>query len=547
MHTSHKVKVLIDRHSGHLHTAIAGLALVGLFVFAAWWFNPLHIPNNFAGIGRVADLGLFIIVSYVIWHPLLMTVFSWAVTSNIKKVTKQRPQEGLRVAFITNFVPGSESIDLLKTTLPAMVAVNYEHDTWLLDEGDHPEAKRLCKKYGVKYFTRFGQPNYNTVEGKFARKTKGGNHNAWYDSHGNHYDIVAQIDTDFVPKKNFLTKTLGHFSDPQVGFVGTPQVYGNVKDSIIARGAAEQTYNFYGPILRGFHGMGMNMLIGANHVIRVSALKDVGHYSAHITEDLLTGMKLHAGGWKSVYVPEVLAVGEGPVTWQSFFNQQMRWAYGCMHILFHHSPTLFKRMNWRQKAYYYFLQQHYFSGLTMALSTVGLVLYFVVGLQTTNVEIVPFLSRYLPAVAICGLMALWMQRFNIRPSEEKGALWAGMLVSVASWPVYLLAFIGVLRGKRLSYKVTPKGVQGQLSENSLKLFYPHFVIGAISLGCLLLAFVPGRDSIIMIIWAAISTILMLFVPFFQVVFIRTNQLRAFASQLVVRSVLLSKKATHRFM
>ncbi|QQR52876.1 hypothetical protein IPG36_02045 [bacterium] len=54
------------------------------------------------------------------------------------------------------------------------------------------------------------------------------------------------------------------------------------------------------------------MLIGANHVIRVDALKSVGYYSAHITEDLLTGMKLHAHGWTSRYVPEVLAIGEGP-------------------------------------------------------------------------------------------------------------------------------------------------------------------------------------------------------------------------------------------
>ena len=62
--------------------------------------------------------------------------------------------------------------------------------------------------------------------------------------------------------------------------------------------------------------MQMTLLIGANHVIRVSALKSVNHYSAHITEDLITGMKLHSKGWKSVYLSEPLAIGEGPDTWK---------------------------------------------------------------------------------------------------------------------------------------------------------------------------------------------------------------------------------------
>jgi len=78
-----------------------------------------------------------------------------------------------------------------------------------------------------------------------------------YDSFGNSYDIVAQIDTDFVPKPSFLLKTLGYFKNPQVAFVGTPQIYSNDSSSFIARGAAEQTYTFYGPILRGLYGMDM--------------------------------------------------------------------------------------------------------------------------------------------------------------------------------------------------------------------------------------------------------------------------------------------------
>ena len=89
----------------------------------------------------------------------------------------------------------------------------------------------------------------------------------------------------------------------------------------------------------------MANMIGANHVVRVAALNDIRFYAGHLTEDLLTGMRLHAQGWKSVYVPEPLAVGEGPETWKAYFTQQMRWAHGCMDILRWHTPTLAKKMS----------------------------------------------------------------------------------------------------------------------------------------------------------------------------------------------------------
>ena len=143
-----------------------------------------------------------------------------------------------------------------------------------------------------------------------------------------------------MPSPNFLTKTLGYFSDPKVAFVGTPQVYGNTRRSFVARGAAQQLYSFYGPLMRGLGAVGACNMIGANHIVRVAALRDIGSYAGHLTEDLLTGMRLHSHGWTSRYVPTPLAVGEGPETWAAYFNQQTRWAFGCMDILRTHSLKL---------------------------------------------------------------------------------------------------------------------------------------------------------------------------------------------------------------
>jgi len=444
-----------------------------------------------------------------------MEVLGWAIVSHIKEPRHHRPPENLRVAFLTTFVPQSESIELLEHTLPAMVAAHYKHDTWVLDEGNDPRVKALCEKLGVKHHSRHGQEHYNTHDGKFARKTKGGNHNSWHDQHGHNYDIVAQIDTDFIPSPNFLTKTLGYFHDPRVAFVGTPQIYGNTKDSLIARGAAQQTFNFYGPILRGLYGMNSTLLIGANHVLRVKALEDVDHYSAHITEDLLTGMKLHAKGWRSVYVHEALAIGEGPTSWEAYLSQQMRWAYGCIDILFRHSPRLLTKMKSRQRLYYFFLQQHYFSGLAMMLGVLGLGLYAFFGISTANLDIVRFVQIYAVVLLAAGFMARWIQRFNVRPRIERGFYWAGMIVSIAAWPIFFLALVGAIRGKKLTYKVTPKGDSktGDHQLLSFRVFRIHLIIALTIIPALLTAYAEHRRSLIMLGWMVATAALLVLLPF----------------------------------
>ena len=494
------------------------LVLVGLgltLLFGKVWFEPAFIPNNFTGAKHIFDFLAFVVVSYIIWHQIFTELLSWLVARTIKRPPRMKPAEGLKVAFITTYVPASEPPELLRTTLPAMVAADYPHDTWLLDEGNDDEAKRICAELGVNYFTRKDIAKYNTGHtGLFAAKTKGGNHNAWYDAIGKKYDIVAQIDTDFLPRRDFLTKTLGYFRDPTVAFVGTPQVYGNGKKSWIAQGAAEQTFSFYGPLLQGLFGKEMTLLIGANHIIRVKALKDVHLYSAHLTEDLLTGMKLHAKKWRSVYVPETLAVGEGPSTWKAYFNQQMRWAFGCMDIYLRHSTKLLPTMRKNNAFRYFLLQQHYFSGIAMVLGIALLTTYFFFGFAPTDMTLRALVMFYVPLVLWQSLVALWLQRFNVNPETESGLLLKGKLVSVAAWPIYFLAFIGVVRGKHLTFKVTPKGRKMKArTETSLALFKPHLVLGSITAIDIVAAFAYHHTAVIMLFWAFLNTALMYGISF----------------------------------
>ena len=138
----------IPKFTQRIYTSLSILVVI---LFATWWFQPSHIPSNFLGTEKIFDFILFILVSFVIWHPIIMDILTWIIASHIKDIRRQKPVNGSKVAFITTIVPGSESIDLLHKCLPAMVKAQYPHDTWLLDEGNAPDVISICKKYGVLY------------------------------------------------------------------------------------------------------------------------------------------------------------------------------------------------------------------------------------------------------------------------------------------------------------------------------------------------------------------------------------------------------------
>ena len=61
------------------------------------------------------------------------------------------------------------------------------------------------------------------------------------------------------------------------------------------------------------------MLVGTNNAVRIDALLAVGGLSDSVTEDMATSLVIHSTRnpatsrrWRSVYTPDVLAIGEGP-------------------------------------------------------------------------------------------------------------------------------------------------------------------------------------------------------------------------------------------
>jgi len=135
-----------------------------------------------------------------------------------------------------------EPLEMLEETVAALVALDYPHDTWVLDEGNDEEVRELCRRLGARHFSRKHLHQYQQATGPHEARTKHGNYNAWLAEVGfGRYDLIAAFDPDHIPERDFLSRVVGYFDDPRIGYVQSAQVYYNQKASFIARGAAEDS------------------------------------------------------------------------------------------------------------------------------------------------------------------------------------------------------------------------------------------------------------------------------------------------------------------
>lgn len=435
----------------------------------------------------------------------------------------QKPPQNLKIALLTTIVPSKEPIAVVEKTLQAMKNIRYETgkkvDVWILDEGDDERVKEMAKRLEVKHFSRKGILKYNQSEGEFRAKTKAGNHNSWRAEHEDDYDIVAQMDPDHVPFPNFLERILGYFSDPAVGFVVAPQVYGNQKESFIAKASAEQAYLFHGIIQRAGNNSFSPLLIGTNHAYRTTAWKQIGGYQDSIIEDHLTSLKLHSTKikgtnhthWKGVYTPDILSIGEGPTTWTDYFNQQKRWAYGVWEIMLNYDFKYLSKLNLVQKFHYVALQLFYPSvAVTWILSVVVSTISLTLGISFLAVNPIVFFTLWAVSLGMQLLFSVWVMSYNLNSYERKSTGLLAMLLTMLVAPVYSAAAIAAILKRKLNYAVTAKGDLRTL--DTWSTFSTHFIFIGVYLALVFSAIITERFSNVSFYWVILTLITLLPLP-----------------------------------
>jgi cellulose synthase/poly-beta-1,6-N-acetylglucosamine synthase-like glycosyltransferase len=489
-------------------------ALLGYVLWPSHW-PDLQSGRWVANVLSVIGLTVLVLVQGLVAFRGFVTTYF--VVNGRDPIPMQSPP-GLRVAVLTTIVPGKEPVDLVFNTLRAMLRLRHNGplDVWLLDEGDSPEVRSMCEEIGVRHFSRKGVERWNQPTGRFKTKTKHGNHNSWRDQHAAGYDVVAQMDPDHVPYPHFLERTIGYFSDPDVGFVVAPQVYGNITESFVARGAAQMSYIFHGVTQRGGNKFGAPILIGTNHLYRPATFDAIGGYQDSIIEDHLTAMVVYAtknpgtgNHWKGVYTPDVQAVGDGPATYSDWFSQQKRWAYGMWEVIRQHSFTVIPKMPKRsQRVSFILLQTHYpFTGLAWLGGIFLFCLYLIGGISVTQLSFWTWMGLFLANSALAFAVVQMLSRFNLAAHERQSWNLTGMALDVVTGPVFCAAALAQLAGRPLVYVVTAKGSAS--TGDTWRTFRPHLLWLGVSAAAVLAGVLLRHNYAPLQFWAVTTGVICL--------------------------------------
>lgn len=418
------------------HFVLLVLTLAGILSvinLAEWWFREDHIGNMF----------LYVLLSMFFWYGIIRIVLIWINYLRISKPSEvPAPEKGLSVAVFTTAAPG-EPLSMFENTFKALQNLNYPHTTYFLDSTEDTAFRALAEQYGIIWFDLANLPGAKAgkINEALQRTTE---------------DFILILDPDHIVFPNFLDQTLGFFRDETVGFVQVSQGYYNMYRSFTAKGAAEQTYTFYGPTQMGLFGYGAAVAIGANCTFRRKALESIGGHAQGLAEDLQTSVRIHAKGWKSIYNPVIVSRGLVPEDFASFCKQQLKWARGVFELLFDEIPYLLKNLQFWQKLSYLTIGTYYLFGSMSAFFILFPIFYFFTKITIGNMDFIEFLSRGGVLLLIAVLIYAYVQKFLCDPQTERGFHWRGMILKYSCWPVFFYAFLLTLARKNIPYIPTAK-------------------------------------------------------------------------------------------
>ncbi|MGB7445390.1 MAG: glycosyltransferase [Coleofasciculaceae cyanobacterium] len=363
------------------------------------------------------------------------------------------------------FIPTyNEPAPILRRAIIGCQALDYQDKkVYLLDDTRRPEIRCLAEELGCEYITR---PNNHHA--------KAGNINhALGKSAG---ELIAVFDADFVPSKNFLTRTIGFFQNKQIALVQTHQSFYNTDPVSNNLGLANlippevEVFSRYYQLLRD--GTETALCYGSSFVARRTSLEEIGGFVVDsISEDYHTGIKLSSQGYKVIYLGESLSAGMAAENMAGHVIQRMRWARGSLQTFFiKANPLTVPKLGLVQRlAHLEGLMQWFYSVFHVLLLLMPLSYLFlgVVPIITTPVEVIYF---FLPYYLVQLMAFRWL---NYR---SRSAVMSGVYSIVLAFPLAITVMQTMLKPFNKGFQVTPKGIKNNRFYFNWQLALPLIIL-----------------------------------------------------------------------
>jgi cellulose synthase/poly-beta-1,6-N-acetylglucosamine synthase-like glycosyltransferase len=330
--------------------------------------------------------------------------------------------------------------------------------------------------------------------------------------------VVGIVDADYVVEPGFLRATVGHFADPTVAFVQTPQNYRDWEDDSYLRGLFYSYRYFFDVTMPARAHRNAIIFAGTMGLVRRAALQGIGGWSTEtVTEDAEASLRMLGQGYTGVYVPEAYGSGLMPLSFDGLKKQRFRWALGGIQIL---------RMHWRELLPFaphrlrltIGQRIHYLLGSVQWFGDVLTVAFTVLLLLTAAVTVV---HHRLPVREIVGPLALVPVLFLLTGVGR--ALWAIRVTArcsfgdavrclrcwfALSWVVTLACLRGLVR-REAAFLRTPKRAEQRSVWQAIRASRAESLIaalaGAAGIAIVISAFSIGTVALaVLLIWLALQ-------------------------------------------
>ena len=362
------------------------------------------------------------------------------------------------------FIPTyNEPEQVVRRTAVGCLLMNYPNKTiYILDDTRRPHIRVLAQELGCEYITR--PDNQHAKAGNLNSalpKTSG--------------EFITIMDADFVPFKNFLTRTVGFFQQPNVAIVQTPQSFYNPDHHARNLGIDHLIHHdldsFFGFSLANRDVFNSALCCGTSYVVRRQALEDIGGYNTVcLAEDSPTSIKMLTLGYQIVYLKEKLSMGESTRTYVDFVKQRVRWHHSnyqifqCPKVL-----PIWSSVNWIQKTYFFTLYLGSFQPVFRFVAMLTPLISLIVGVSPYITSMPEVLYYSLPFLVLLVGSFAWSSEYY------RSFFWNEVYDVILCFPTLKSLWFAIRQPFGLAFKVTRKGVKAEDKTYNLQHTWPLLV------------------------------------------------------------------------
>lgn len=174
-------------------------------------------------------------------------------------------------------------------------------------------------------------------------------------------------------------------------------------------------------------------------------------YKFHVSEDMYTSLILHSDtekNWKSVFHPQVESKMLSTQDLPSWAIQRFKYAGGTLDVLLHDNPLFKKGLSLPQKLMYGATFWSYLGCIYNVIFLAAPIIYLFTGIAPVSAYSIEFYKHILPFL-IANTLAQMVGTWGI-------SAWSGQSSYLSFFSINFRALWTVLRGKKISFPVTPK-------------------------------------------------------------------------------------------